>query len=115
MIEKNNIGSVIIEMVKKQVRLVEDFTTTNKSKQDIINQLRLDMESANIRNCYNDMDMAKLLVDELDAFEFKISSTGNIIYGCQKGTHDDIVMALAICNSMVHDANSITKAKIYKI
>lgn len=115
MIEKNNIGGVIIEMTKKHVRNVDDFVTTNKTKQDIINQLRVDMESASIRNCSKDIQLTNLLIEELDSFEFKISASGNIIYGCQKGTHDDMVMSLALCNMMVHENNSIQRSKVYKL
>jgi tricorn protease-like protein len=90
---------LIIEQLQKTgYKKIEAFNTTNDSKQTIINNLRLDLETGKITNCTNNSNLISELIDELISFEFKISTNGNIIYSAPNGLHDDMVMSLALAN-----------------
>lgn len=115
LIEKNGPGSLIIEQLQKTgYKKIEAFNTTNDSKQTIINNLRLDLETGKITNCTNNSNLISELIDELISFEFKISTNGNIIYSAPNGLHDDMVMSLALANQHVSANNNVTKPKIFK-
>jgi len=85
-IETNGIGLPIFQLLRKKIK-VEPFTTTPKSKNEIINDLISDFNSG-IISLINDKD----LKFEFENFQF-FSLTGK--FGGGVG-HDDIVMSTAI-------------------
>ena len=97
MVESNSIGSPVIEMMRKRYNKVEGFTTTNKSKKEIIEGLILDFAEQTIS-----IPSSKLfepLHDELEVFEMTYSpKTRNVIYAARTPFHDDLVLSLAIAN-----------------
>lgn len=99
-VEVNGLGSPFFEFLNREVRTrrlrvqIEPWTTTNNTKQNIIEQLINDFAMNNIII----PDEAELLL-ELDNFECTYSGKSkSIIYGGASGVHDDCVMSLAICN-----------------
>lgn len=99
-VELNNIGSVVYEELRKRVgSLVEPFTTTNKSKNDIIENLKLKITEGSIslpsKNSWPELHQ------ELSMFSYKILPSGLLSYsGKISGGKDDIVMSLAFCTKM---------------
>jgi hypothetical protein len=91
--ETNGIGNMPTKTLRHKYSNTRDFTTTNKTKNDIINKLALDFANQNIW-IPNDASLQK----ELDAFSMTMTSTGKITYGGSGGFHDDQVMSLAIAN-----------------
>lgn len=97
MVETNSMGTVVMEQMRKQYNKVEGFTTTNKSKQEIIEGLILDFYEANI--VIPDADLFPELQNELDVFEMKYSpKSRSVVYAAREPFHDDLVMSLAIAN-----------------
>ena len=97
MIEVNSIGDVIYETVKKQWQDTHPFTTSSKSKNDIIEGLAVDLHTGNVT--IPSKDLFNPLWFELDIFEYDYSpKTRTIRYGAPKSFHDDCVMSLAISN-----------------
>lgn len=99
-VEVNGLGSPFFEFLNKEIRArrlrvqTEAWTTTNNTKQNIIEQLINDFAMNNIII----PDEAELML-ELDNFECSYSGKSkSIIYGGASGVHDDCVMSLAICN-----------------
>lgn len=97
MIEVNSIGDVLFEQLKKQWHDTHPFTTSNKSKQEIIEGLILDMNESTIRIPAS--ELFSPLLHELEIFTYDYNpKTRSISYGHPNGQHDDTVMSLAIAN-----------------
>lgn len=97
MVESNSIGSPVIEMMRKRYNKVEGFTTTNKSKKEIIEGLILDFAEQSI--AIPSRKLFEPLHDELEVFEMKYSpKSRSVIYAAREPFHDDLVLSLAIAN-----------------
>lgn len=103
--ERNSIGSVYFDMLKNNLigYQVEDFTTSNSSKREIIEYLIQRVENETI----------KLLDDkeqyiQFGAYAMEITSSGAITYNGLPGTHDDCVMATAFAMKCIKDLESNT-------
>jgi hypothetical protein len=97
LIEVNSIGDVIYEQLKKKVKSIEPFVTTNKSKIEIIEGLILDFNESNIKIPSRKLDSA--LYDELGYFTYEYNpKSRSIKYGHPNGLHDDCVISLALAN-----------------
>jgi hypothetical protein len=70
---------------------VQDWTTTNASKTEIISKLVTAFEQGNIK-----IPDDEVLLGELQAFECTPLAGGQFRYSAPPGLHDDLVMALAI-------------------
>ena len=94
-VEVNSMGDVIYEQLKNKVRRITPFTTTAKSKVDIIEQL---MYAINNRELSIPSEsLFKPLYSELSHFTYEYSpKTRSVKYGAPTGHHDDCVMSLAI-------------------
>ena len=97
MVEVNSIGDVIFEQIKKKLSDTHPFTTSSKSKQEIIEGLILDMNETIIR--IPSRDLFPYLWDELTVFTYEYNpKTRSLKYGHPSGLHDDTVISLAIAN-----------------
>ncbi len=98
MIEVNSMGDVIFEQVKKQWQDTHPFVTSNKSKNDIIEGLAVDLHNEVLKIPHQDLFDA--LWFELSIYEYQYSpKTRTLTYNAPSGGfHDDAVMSLAIAN-----------------
>ena len=97
MVEVNGIGDPIFEQIKKQYSNTHPFTTTSRSKNEIIEGLILDMNESTIKIPHE--SLFPYLVSELETFTYEYNpKTRSIRYGHPNGLHDDTVMSLAIAN-----------------
>ena len=96
--ETNGIGNMPFKTLRERYSNTQAFTTTNKSKNDIIQKLIMDFEKNEIKIPNN-----KDLIKELDSFELSVTKFGNITYSARQGFNDDMIMSLAIAN---HKRNS---------
>ena len=97
LVETNGVGDPIYSNIKDEWQNTHPFTTTNKSKQEIIEGLILDVNEQNIR--IPSKDVFETLQTEMEVFTYNYNpKTRSISYGHPKGLHDDTVMSLAICN-----------------
>lgn len=101
--EINGVGDVFYEMLAKAWQdqslpgQLNEWTTTNQSKANIVEKLISDFNSKNIS-----IPDSKVLLQELTNFEATYSKgSRSIIYQARTG-HDDTVMSLAICNYQAH-------------
>lgn len=90
-VERNNVGEPVIEMLSRKGLRVVPFTTTLISKRDMIEKLALAFEQGKIR-IPRDPD----LVAELQAFEARTTPSGLTRYSAPAGGHDDRVIAMAL-------------------
>jgi hypothetical protein len=96
--ERNNIGDAVLEDLPPNFT---PFTTTAKTKKDIINNLAILIEQKKIL-----IPNIPVVVNELEAFSYEVQPSGNIKYGAPSGYHDDIVMALALACADLKDTVS---------
>ena len=97
MVEVNSIGDVIYEQIKKQWSDTHPFTTSSKSKNEIIEGLILDMNNSVVS--IPSRELFSWLWDELTVFTYEYNpKTRSLRYGHPNGLHDDTVMSLAIAN-----------------
>jgi hypothetical protein len=90
-VESNNAGTSLIQAMRDAgIPNVRPLTTTNASKADQVERLKLAFENHRLRV----IDDPALLL-ELAAFESSKTPSGMIHYGASKG-HDDRVMALLL-------------------
>lgn len=92
-IEENNQGLPIIQDLQDihNIQNIQGFSTTSKSKPEIINQLINAFASLKI-TIIND----EIVKSELEMFTMSISPTGHVRYSAPSGFNDDIVMSMAI-------------------
>lgn len=96
-VEVNSIGDVIFEQIKKQWQNTHPFVTTNKSKNDIIEGLAVDLNNLEIK--IPNAELFSALPFELSIYEYDYSpKTRTIRYNAPPSFHDDTVMSLAISN-----------------
>lgn len=92
-LDSTGVGDPILEDLTTAGCPVEAFIFSNKSKQQLIDKLRVNIEFQKIS--YPEIPV---MVKELIDYEFEISSNGNIKYAAPTGRHDDTVIALALAN-----------------
>ena len=90
-IESNSIGQPVIDQLYSRGLSIIPFTTTNATKQVIIQNLQAAFEHDELA-IIND----PVLVNELLSFESKRNPSGSFAYSAPEGMHDDCVMSLAI-------------------
>lgn len=97
-IEVNSIGKTFSDLLKQQISKyniktqVIQFTTTNKSKREIIETLQLNIQNGTI-SLLDDNQLKLQMIN----FEVKTTPTGLITYGNNSNEiHDDIVMSIAL-------------------
>ena len=97
MVETNSIGDVLYEQIQLGWADTHPFTTTGKSKPEIIEGLVLDFAEDRIR--IPSSDLYPVLHHELGIFSYEYNPrTRQVRYGAPAPHHDDCVMSLAIAN-----------------
>lgn len=92
LVEVNSIGDAIYEQIANEYPKAEPFTTTSKSKQDIIEGLQVAIQNGDFS--IQDIDWLK---KEFEVFGFEYNhKTRSIKYSAPHGFHDDGVMSCAI-------------------
>lgn len=87
------LGDPIVEEIQSAGVRVVPFKISPKSKQPLIDALRLNMEQGNIS--YPEIPM---LLKELEVYEYSVTNSGNITFSAPSGKKDDCVIALALAN-----------------
>lgn len=89
--EKNSIGAVYIDALRQKCKHeIQEFVTTNDSKQKLVTDLQCAFEQ-----CKVSVLNKPVLLQELQSYEAQISPNSKVIrYNGKNGTHDDTVMSL---------------------
>jgi len=97
LVEVNSIGDVIYEQLKNEYKNIHPFTTTAKSKQELIEGLILDFNEGGIH--IPSKKLFNPLYQELETFTYEYNpKTRGVKYGHPAGLHDDCVISLALAN-----------------
>ncbi len=92
-IDSTGVGDPICEDLEKEDIDIVGYKFTNESKQNLITALQVAFEKKEIS--YPEINV---LIDELDAFEYEMLSSGKFRYSAPEGLHDDCVISLALAN-----------------
>jgi len=90
-IDSTSVGEPIFDDLNREGLFIDDYRFTNKSKKELIEKLSIFIEQKRIY-----IPPEQVLVDELHSFGYKLSDSGNVIYGAPEGLHDDAVISLAL-------------------
>ena len=94
LVDSTGVGEPIYESLCAADCLVQPFTLTARSKNDLINHLALLLEEKRIR--LPKPELCPEMIDELESFEYSITDAGGVRTGAPSGFHDDCVIALAL-------------------
>lgn len=103
---ETNGNATLIELLRKEKVPIREFTTTNASKQEIIEALMLAFEQGKLRILDD-----PVLVGELQSFEATRLPGGSLRYAAPAGYHDDCVMSLAIGWNLAKVSKPVTVQK----
>ena len=94
LIDSTGAGEPILESLREAGCRVEGYSFTQASKSALINNLAvlLEMKKAGLPR----PELCPVLIEELEAFEYSISDSGNARTSAPSGTHDDCVIALSL-------------------
>ena len=80
-------------MLQKECgRRIQLFTTTNESKNKIVDKLQVALENETIKLQRNDE-----LLTQLRAYKQELTRSGKITYNAPSGYNDDAIISTAIC------------------
>lgn len=97
MIEVNGIGLGIYDMMRKLHMSISPFTTTNDTKQEIIEDLIFAIQEGQVK--LPTRELFPELTEEANDFTYTYSvKSRKVIYGAVQGSHDDCVISLCLCN-----------------
>ena len=98
--DKTGVGQAIDDMLAKTQLPYEGVTFTNKNKGDMVGDFIMALEQKAVRIPH----MADM-VQELDAYEVRVSPLGAAVYGAPSGLHDDIITSLFLGYSAVVESS----------
>jgi len=87
-------GEPIFEALRSGGVRVEPYSFTVRSKNDLVNNLALMFEKGHIT--LPTPDIWPEGIDELEAFEYSVTESGNVRTSAPSGLHDDCVIGLAL-------------------
>ena len=111
-IDSTGLGDPVTEELKMQSLVIEDYKYSRASKRKLIDKLAMLIEQKKI--LFPKIDV---LVDELEAFSFEETKSGNLQYFAPSNKHDDCVnaLALAVWGLMDDEGNSEQPVVYYPI
>lgn len=96
-VETNSIGSVFYGLLDKAIKaanlpvMLLKFTTTNESKERLINNFQVAMQNKTVQILDN-----QTLRIQMDMYEMKVNQNGKRTYNAASGYHDDCIIAMLL-------------------
>lgn len=91
LMDSTGVGDPLLESLQSKGVDVEGFNFSNKTKQQLVEHLAVQIEQRTIT-----FPPLPVLRGELAAFQYEITRAGNVHYSAPVGMHDDAVMSLAL-------------------
>jgi len=93
-VDSTGAGEPIFENLRRAGINAQSYGFTTRTKGALIDQLALLFEQRRI--VLPKAQLAPVLIDELEAYEFSISESGNVRMSAPPGSHDDTVISLGL-------------------
>lgn len=96
-VETNSIGAVFYGLLDKAIKaaglpvMLLKFTTTNESKERLINNFQVAMQNKTVQILDN-----QTLRIQMDMYEMKVNQNGKRTYNAANGYHDDCIIAMLL-------------------
>ena len=110
MVETNSIGAVFYGLLDKAIKnnglpvMLLKFTTTNESKERIINHFQVLMQNKQVQI----LDDSTLKV-QLDMYEMKTTNNGKHTYNAANGYHDDCIIAMLLALECINKGTYVIR------
>lgn len=97
LVEGNSIGQIFYGLLDKAIKanslpvMLLKFTTTNESKEKLINNFQVAMQQHNVQI----LDIQALKI-QMDMYEMKLSKNGKRTYNAATGYHDDCIISMLL-------------------
>jgi len=109
-VERNNIGEVLVEELRFMFgRRLKEYIATNTNKRQLIENLIIGFEKEIVK-IPND----PLLLEELKAFQLMRTKSGLVTYAAPYGSHDDMVISLALSYMPKRRAKNFGFGKVHE-
>lgn len=95
-VDATGVGDPNVEELQKEISNIEGPVFTNTRKKQLIQNLMMSLEQEAIKILAQ--EYAPELFNEMQIFEYEITSSGLLRYNAPEGSHDDCVIALALAN-----------------
>lgn len=105
-VDSTGVGDPIFEQLRKAGLNVRGYQFTSASKERLIDNLSIAIEHQRLRL----MDVPEQ-TNELLAYEYEVTASGNVRMNAPQGMHDDTVIALALAAQNI-DASPVTGQSI---
>lgn len=93
-IDSTGVGDPIYEDLARQLPYqIYSFKFTNESKMNLITGLQVAFEQGQVS-----FPRIPVMIDELEAFEYEMLTSGKFRYSAPEGYHDDTVISLGLAN-----------------
>ena len=89
--DSTGLGDPLLEQVKELRLHVVGVNFTNSTKQQLIQNLALQIEKKEVS-----FPEIQELINELSIYEYEMTRAGNVTYAAPSGYHDDCVISLAL-------------------
>lgn len=87
-------GEPVFESLRKAGCRVEPYPFTQRTKSALVDNLSMMLERGELT--LPKPEVCPVLIDELEAFEFSVTESGNVRSGAPNGMHDDAVISLGL-------------------
>ena len=91
-LDSTGVGDPIYDDLRRAGIKIRGYKFTGESKRVLIENLSITWDEGR----YTIPEEASPLINELKAFTYEISRTGNVRYSAPEGLHDDCVISLAL-------------------
>ena len=101
-VETNSIGQVFYGLLDKAIKaanlpvMLLRFTTTNESKERLINNFQVAMQNKTVTILDN-----QTLRIQMDMYEMKVTNNGKRTYNAASGYHDDCIIAMLLAYNCI--------------
>lgn len=102
LVDSTGVGDPIFEDLRRMGLNIEGYKFSNESKKQLVQALMMSFELGKIR-IFDD----PVLMNEINVFEYDITSSGLISYSAPERYHDDCVMALALANWSLQNQHQV--------
>lgn len=102
LVDSTGAGEPVYEALCAAGVRVEGYPFTNRSKNDLVNNLAMLFEKRQVT--LPRYELFPTLVDECEAFEYTVTEAGAVKTGAPSGQHDDCVVSLALAAWAVESA-----------
>ncbi len=109
-VETNGVGRPMFELIKSEIRVTQEFYTTNENKAQGIRNLIYKIQNGELE--LPSEELFPHLKQELEAYSYKVNANGLLTFNAPSGTHDDCVMSLMLANE-AREKIALRKSSLY--